>query len=436
MNYREATEFMYNRLPMFQRVGPVAFKKDLKNIRKLCEALGNPQQNFRGIHIAGTNGKGSSAAMLRAILESSGYKTGMYTSPHLQSFTERIQVGYKNIPENEVAAFITDNITVIDQIKPSFFEMTVAMAFAYFSKEEVDVAIIETGLGGRLDSTNIIIPEISLITNISLDHTDMLGKSIKAIAYEKAGIIKKGVPVVIGESNDESDPVFLGKANEYNATIYFADQTYSAFISDDKSVYISSIKDENDTNPLKIKKQFPFYQIKNILGVCQVCKILSTGNYKKIADTDIPEVLNDLFSKPSIRGRWQTLQKNPLIICDVAHNKAGISEIIKEIQNQSYRNLHIVLGMVNDKDVNMVLELLSTEASYYFCQAKIPRAMPASKLKSLAELKGLLGKVIEDVNEAIEAAKAEANEDDLIFVGGSTFVVAEIEGLMIDTGSN
>jgi dihydrofolate synthase/folylpolyglutamate synthase len=310
------------------------------------------------------------------------------------------------------------------------------MAFEYFSKEKVDIAIIETGLGGRLDSTNIIIPEISFITNISLDHTDMLGNSIKEIAFEKAGIIKKGVPVVIGESNNESDPVFLEKANEYNATIYFADQTYSAFISDDRFVYISSNKDENAAKPLKIANQFPSYQIKNILGVCQVCKILSTGYYKNIAVTDIPEVLNDLFSKPSIRGRWQILQRNPLIICDVAHNKAGISEIIKEIQKQSYRNLHIVLGMVNDKDVNRVLELLPTGANYYFCQAKIPRAMPAPKLKSLAEMKGLLGEVIEDVNEAIETAKSEANEDDLIFVGGSTFVVAEIEGLMIDTGSN
>ncbi len=432
MNYREATEFMYSSLPMYQRVGKAAFKKDLINIRALCQSLGNPQDSFRSVHIAGTNGKGSSAHMLAAILQISGYKTGLYTSPHLKNFTERIKINGNEIPELDVVRFVTENQKIIEQIKPSFFEITVAMAFDYFARQQVDIAIIETGLGGRLDSTNIINPELSLITNISLDHTEMLGNTIAEIAVEKGGIIKKHTPVVIGELNEDADPVFIQIADELVSGIHFAAHDYSVIKNRGK------IEIKNNKNGNRVIMQnsnlIPDYQVKNILGVLKVCDLLALDVFTKISSLNLADLFEEFFKKNSIHGRWEVLQKYPLIICDTAHNIAGISEVKNEIGKQSFKNLHIVLGMVTDKDAERVLELLPSSAVYYFCQAKIPRAMPALKLKSIANTLGLEGIVVEDVNEAIELAKLNANEQDMIFIGGSTFIVAEINGLMNNPG--
>ena len=409
---------------MYQRVGAIAVKKDLTNIRLLCETVGNPQDQFRSVHIAGTNGKGSSAHMLAAILQVAGYKTGLYTSPHLKNFTERIKINGLEIPESEVARIVSGNKEVLGQIKPSFFEMSVAMAFEYFAKQHVDIAIVETGLGGRLDSTNILKPEVALITNISPDHTQMLGNTITKIAKEKGGIIKWNTPVVISESDIQTADVFNRIATEKNASITFADTIYTW---DDTG---TRLFDNHNKQIVCLSKSnyLPEYQLKNIQGVLAVTELLCKKHYH-IDEDAVALGLRDFQKLTHFKGRWQVIYKKPLTICDTGHNIAGINEVIKEINKLQYRKLHIVWGMVDDKDAVKICSLLPKHASYYFCKPDIPRGMPVERLHSAAKKAGLKGSIIKNVDRAITEAIRQAKSDDLIFIGGSTFVVAEIKDI-------
>ncbi|MFY0591989.1 bifunctional folylpolyglutamate synthase/dihydrofolate synthase [Roseivirga sp.] len=406
MNYQEALDFLFNALPMYQRDGKKAFKKDLSNTLDLCKALGNPYKNFKSVHVAGTNGKGSSAHMLAAVLQQAGYKVGLYTSPHLKSFTERIKINGRPIAEEEVVDFVVKNKPHIDRIKPSFFEMTVAMAFDYFSKEEVDIAVVEVGLGGRLDSTNIITPEVSLITNIGYDHMDMLGSTLPEIAGEKAGIIKPNVPVVISEGNDEINPVFEKKAAQTNSDLIYADREKNSLNTDLEG----------------------FYQRKNVPGVLTTLDVLSTNGWD-ITEDATKEGLNNVVELTGLKGRWQTLNESPLTICDTGHNKEGFQLILDQIASLSIPNVHMVLGFVNDKNVKDLLTLIPKTYQLTFCMANIPRAMPLEQIEQLANALGIHANYIGDVNEAINSVTPLANKEDLVFVGGSTFVVAEIDGL-------
>lgn len=420
-DYPSTLQYLYDNLPIFQRVGAVAYKPDLINTLKLCEALGNPHLKFRSVHIAGTNGKGSSSHMLAAILQSTGYKTGLYTSPHLKAFTERIRIDGNEIGQAFVVDFVKRIKPVIEQIRPSFFEITVAMAFDYFVSENVDIAVIEVGLGGRLDSTNVITPLVSLITNISYDHKDLLGDTLQAIAGEKAGIIKPGVPVVLSEFQQEVIHVFEAKAKREHTQMAIASQRFSftnhQLHDDDK------VRWENLNPELK-----GIYQTKNIPGVVLTVEKLKERGFA-ISDEQIRAGISNTVTLTGLKGRWQKLGEYPLIICDTGHNEAGVNEVVKQIQQQSFRHLHMVMGMVKDKDISGVLRLLPSQANYYFCEAKIPRAMAAHDLSAKAMTFGLKGEVIPDINKAIEKAKSIATKDDMIFIGGSTFVVAEIEGL-------
>ncbi len=422
MDYQESLDYMLDQLPMYQRVGKAAFKKDLTNTLALCEALGNPQNSFPSIHIAGTNGKGSSAHLLQYILKSAGYKTGMYTSPHLKSFTERIRVNGIDVEKSFVADFITEQRDLMEDINPSFFEITVAMAFAYFAFKEVDIAIIEVGLGGRLDSTNVINPEISLITNISLDHTDMLGNSLELIATEKAGIIKEEVPVVIGHSTIETKHVFESKAARLNSPIVFADQVSEVQQKADQANLV--IDGMNYVLPEEIAD----YQVKNIPGVVLVLERIRS-KFPKLDSINISDSINNFFLEGGIQGRWQIIGIDPVIICDTAHNIAGVEAVMKQIESMVFTKLWCIWGMVNDKDISMILDIMPRKAEYIFCQASIPRALEANELLIAAGRSGLHGQVIADVNSALDFVKDKAGKNDLIFVGGSTFVVAEINDL-------
>jgi dihydrofolate synthase/folylpolyglutamate synthase len=419
VNYRETLDFLYNSLPMYQRVGRSAIKTDLTNIKLLCEELGDPQNKFKSIHIAGTNGKGSSAHMIASVLQEAGFKTGLYTSPHLKNFTERIKLNGIEIPEDDIVNFVNANKAAIDKIQPSFFEITVAMAFWFFAESSIDFAVVEVGLGGRLDSTNIIRPEVSLITNISLDHTQMLGTSIESIAYEKAGIIKEGVPVVIGEYQEESATVFSEISKERNAPILFAGKKYS--------IYREEILTKRDRLVLNLKG-WPNYQFRNLPGVLRTLDVLN-NNGLDISDKNIHDGIMSFKESTALKGRWQILNTNPLIICDTAHNEAGIKAVVEEISKIKYKKLHVVWGMVIDKAVEDMLDLLPGDAYYYFCQPDIPRAMDVEKIYSVAKKMALDGEIIEDVNDALARAVSCANEDDMIYVGGSTFVVAELKDL-------
>jgi dihydrofolate synthase/folylpolyglutamate synthase len=427
MNYSETLDFLYSKLPMFTRIGEAALKKDLHNTLALCESLGNPQDTFKSIHIAGTNGKGSSSHMLAAILQKAGYKTGLYTSPHLKDFRERIKINGKMLPKAFVSAFVKQEAKVIEKVQPSFFEVTVAMAFSYFAIEKVDVAIIEVGLGGRLDSTNIIHPELSLITNISLDHTNILGNSIKEIAFEKAGIIKTAVPAIVGEYTADSKPVFQEKAKEVGTTLQFAADDY----------HLESVRTQSNLvlvdvfrNKEMLYKDLALdltgtYQQYNILGVLASVDQLNKHGYK-ISKAHVYAALRQVKKLTGLNGRWQTLSKEPLVICDTGHNVAGITEVLKNIQATPFQELHMVIGMVKDKDISSILELLPKTATYYFTQPDLERALLATELQSKAEAFTLKGTVHPDVKSALAAAKAAASPADLIFVGGSTFVVAEV----------
>ena len=448
MNYQQTIEYLYSRLPMFSRQGQAAIKPGLKNIIRFCEILNNPQQNFRSVHIAGTNGKGSTSHMLAAILQTAGYKTGLYTSPHLRDFRERIRVNGEMIGEQNVVNFIDANKASIEQIEPSFFETTVAMAFDHFAKEEIDIAVVEVGLGGRLDSTNLITPLVSVITNIGLDHVEILGKDLFSIGSEKAGIIKSGVPVVISQRQSEIENMFIQKAADMQSSIVFASDKWEIENEDSK------IKNQNgdiDTTPLlvpedllgvtvtpklsdfqmiqsSIKLQLDLtgnYQLKNLAGVLSAVQELRNQGFA-IADEHIKTALMQVKTLTGLMGRWQTLSKNPLVICDSGHNEDGIREVIKNIAATPYKNLHMVIGMVKDKDISKILGLLPKNAKYYFCQPDIPRAKAVQELWAEATEAGLTGQAYSSVKSALEAAKESASSKDFVFIGGSTFVVAEI----------
>lgn len=427
MNYQQTLDFLYSKLPMFTRVGASAFKKDLTNTIILCEALNNPQNKFKSIHVAGTNGKGSTSHMLAAVLQAQGFKTGLYTSPHLKDFRERIRINGKMISKTEVKTFVKNQKKLIYKIEPSFFEVTVAMAFDHFAKNQVEIAIIEVGLGGRLDSTNIILPQISVITNISLDHMNMLGNTLEEIAGEKAGIIKQGIPVIIGETQSESKPVFIRKAEEMKAPIFFSDEQLKAKDIIVKNNRLSFSVYENDRLKYpNIKCDLTgLYQPKNIITVIKALEILSQKTGTTIVKQALFEGLKQVKNLTQLQGRWQTLSKNPLVICDTGHNEAGIAEVIKNIEATEYKNLHVVFGMVKDKDISKVLSLMPKKATYYFCKPDIERGLDEHELQNQAAAFGLKGENFQSVIKAKNAAIASAHGDDLIFIGGSTFVVAE-----------
>ncbi len=427
MTYAETLEYLYEHLPMYQRVGPIAYKKDLTNTRALCEYLGNPHRKFRSIHIAGTNGKGSVSHTIASILQEAGFKVGLYTSPHLKDFRERIRINGKMISEDSVINFTERIRPEIERIQPSFFEITVAMAFRYFAENQVDFAVIETGLGGRLDSTNIITPLLSIITNIGFDHQNLLGDTLPEIAREKAGIIKNNVPVVIGESNEQTISVFTQKANEENAPIYLADYAYSAdysFVSEDYSQQLFNIYRGGTMRYAGLVCDLlGLYQKKNIITVLQAVEILRVGF--DISDTALYAGVANVKRNTGLEGRWQILGKNPLIVADTGHNEHGLHEVIKQIQTVPHKKLHFVFGMVNDKNADHILRLLPRNAKYYFTKANMPRALGENLLTAKAEDHKLEGDPYPSVKEAIEAAKRNAKPDDFIFIGGSTFIVAE-----------
>lgn len=430
MTYEQTIAYLYEKLPVFHRIGKVAFKADLNNTIALCEHLDNPHQKFKSIHVAGTNGKGSTSHFLAAIFQSAGYKTGLYTSPHLKSFTERIRINGEPIPENEVVEFIESNQNFIETLAPSFFELSVGMAFDYFAKEEVDIAIIEVGLGGRLDSTNIITPILSVITNISFDHTDILGDTLPKIAFEKAGIIKQQIPVVISERNSETSTVFIDKAKAENAPIYFASDEYkvNAFELNENSIDLEIIRIQ-DKCLLNINSQLMGnYQSKNIMGVLKAIDLVVQMGYLINADS-IENGFAKVIDLTDLKGRWQTLSKYPTVLCDTAHNVGGIAQVLENLEKVNYNKLWMILGFVSDKDISTILNLLPKAANYIFCQADIPRALSADDLLKKAQNYNLEGIAITDVNIAIDYAKSMANLDDFIYVGGSTFVVAEINNL-------
>jgi dihydrofolate synthase / folylpolyglutamate synthase len=422
--YKETLHYLYESLPMYQRVGAIAYKADLTNTIALCAAIGNPQNKFRSVHVAGTNGKGSSSHMLAAVLQTAGYKTGLYTSPHLKEFTERIKIDGVEVSKDFVVDFVERIRPSIDEIKPSFFEITVAMAFEYFATQQVDIAIIEVGLGGRLDSTNVITPLVSLITNISWDHQDLLGDTLPKIAFEKAGIIKSNVPVVISERNMEVDSVFIKKAKEEISSIQFAQDNWNVK-SSVNGRYEVTHQSFFQSYQLDLKGD---YQRKNLAGVLNVVEILRSENYE-IGQDHVTHALQSVTTITGLKGRWQKLGERPLVICDTGHNEGGIREVVKQIEAQDFENLLIVLGCVKDKELSPILSQLPKRAYYYFCQAQIPRALDARELQKRANSFNLVGEVVKDVNQAVEMAKRQSGPNDFIFIGGSTFVVAEITNL-------
>ncbi len=426
LTYEATLEFLYANLPMFQRVGAAAYKADLTNTIALCEELGNPQYQFKSVHIAGTNGKGSSSHMLAAILQTAGYKTGLYTSPHLKEFTERIRINGSEVSKSFVIDFVERIRPAIARIQPSFFEITVAMAFDYFAQQKVDIAIIEVGLGGRLDSTNVITPLASLITNISWDHKELLGDTLPKIASEKAGIIKPQVPVIISERQTDVEAVFVAKANASKSHIQFASDVYEVDSSTEGNFQIHNRETGSKMNfSLDLKGT---YQRKNVAGVLATVDVLRNNGFT-IFNEQVVHALQNNTTLTGLKGRWQKLNDQPLMICDTGHNEGGIQEVVQQIRQQKYNRLWIVLGCVKDKDLQAVLSLLPKEAYYFFCQAKIPRALDAAELMKQSVVVGLKGEVISDVNQAIHAAKEISSKDDFIFIGGSTFVVAEIDEL-------
>jgi len=404
MTYKETLDFLFAQLPMYQRIGAAAYKADLKNTIALMKALGNPENKFKSIHIGGTNGKGSTAHMIASVLQEAGYKTGLYTSPHLIDFRERIKINGELIPEKNVIQFVKDSKSIIESIKPSFFELTVGMAFEYFAHEKVDIAVIEVGLGGRLDSTNVIMSEVSVITNIGIDHTQFLGKTKSLIAKEKAGIIKTNTPVVIGNTDNEIEKIFRLKAAELNAPVY-------------------SVK-ENAVSEYKIDLKGN-YQVDNLKTTVLTLNILVDKGWK-IPDSAIKKGLGKVSENTGLRGRWEKLNDYPKIICDTGHNAEGIKWISKQLAEESYGILHMVIGMVNDKNPEDILRLFPKKAQYYFCESSIPRKLPLEKLVKASKKVGLQSSGnFNSVKDAYHFALSEADKNDLIFVGGSTFVVAD-----------
>jgi len=426
-NYQDTLSYLFTQLPVFQRDGASAYKPTIANTIALCEVLGNPQEKFKSIHVAGTNGKGSSSHQLAAIFQAAGYKTGLYTSPHLKDFRERIRVNGECIPEQNVIDFAAKHEVLFEKIKPSFFEMTVAMAFEYFAHQQVEIAIIEVGMGGRLDSTNIIRPELCLITNISFDHQAYLGHTLEAIAGEKAGIIKKEVPVVIASTQTATQAVFKEKAATQNAPIYFADQLYHLQRTANSNQQFLEIEYTDALGTVqKLQSDLTgIYQLKNITGV--LCAIdLIKEKFPKINNEIIASALSKVKSLTGLKGRWEVLSENPLCIADTGHNEDGIQQILTQLTFCEYEQLHWVMGMVNDKDLNAVLALLPKNATYYFCKPNIPRGLDEQILQNTAQTFNLHGAYYASVSEALLAAKNNAKNTDLVLIAGSTFIVAEI----------
>lgn len=435
MRYQETIDYLYTRLPLFSRIGAAAIKPNLDNTLAICAHLGHPEKKIKTIHVAGTNGKGSTSHMLASIFQEAGYKTGLYTSPHLYDFRERIKVNGEMCSKAFVIDF-TDRIKpFIEKVEPSFFEITVGMAFDYFASQKVDIAIIETGLGGRLDSTNVIAPELSLITNIGFDHMALLGNTLEAIATEKAGIIKKETPVVIGEADASVKAVFQHKANQENAPIYFATewmQSKSFQNNWDTALFEFTQPLIHNLDAPLFPKNFTVecdlpgkYQAKNLMAVLVATQRLSTMGWRLTA----PKILKALLKvqqNTGLMGRWEMIQKQPRVILDVAHNEHGMHALLEQLSSLHYPQLHIVTGMVKDKDINAVLNLLPKSARYYFTQSHIPRALPYLELTALAKEHGLTGTSFEEVNEALSAAIKNANQQDLVLVIGSIFLVAEV----------
>lgn len=427
MNYSETLNWMFNKLPMYQRIGASAYKADLNTTINIINYLDNPQDSFKSIHIAGTNGKGSTSHSLASVFQEAGYKTGLYTSPHLRDFRERIRINGEMIPENEVVDFIEKHKDKLEELELSFFEMTVAMAFDYFRKEKVDIAIIEVGMGGRLDSTNVIKPELCVITNISLDHVKFLGENEEQIAAEKAGIIKPEIPVVIGETQEGSKDVFIKTAKEKNSPIFFADKIMDCRKDSNYSLDYQQFDIYKNNESYLKELKYPLlgnYQKKNLATV--ICALDILRDSFKIEEKHIIDGLANVIKNTSLMGRWQVINKNPLAIADTGHNVAGINEVNRQLAETKYNKLHFVLSVVNDKDIDGILQLLPKEAEYYFCKADIPRGLSADILFEKATNSGLKGKVYESVRNAYSSALANAQEGDLVFVGGSNFTVAEV----------
>ncbi|MBD2754404.1 bifunctional folylpolyglutamate synthase/dihydrofolate synthase [Spirosoma validum] len=428
MQYPEAIDYLYSRLPVFHRIGAKAIKPGLGNTLALCEALDNPHQKFRSIHVAGTNGKGSTSHMLAAIYQSAGYRVGLYTSPHLKAFTERIRLNGQPISEEEVARFVTQNQNLIESIEPSFFEVTVAMAFDFFARQSVDLAIIEVGLGGRLDSTNVITPVASVITNIGLDHTDILGDTLPQIASEKAGIIKPGILAIIGETQAETLDVFLNVAKSVQAPIIQADQQYS--IQDGGVVqgrrHVLVAHDKAPLQPFSLDL-LGSYQLRNLPAVLATVEELQSTY--PVSTTDERSALASVTSLTGLKGRFQILQEYPRVIADTAHNQAGLVALFETVRTLSYDTLRIVIGMVADKDRTNVLEVLPQSAVYYFCQAQTPRSLPVDELQREAAQLGRVGEAFVDVNEALATSLQEASSSDLILITGSNYTIAELTNL-------
>jgi dihydrofolate synthase / folylpolyglutamate synthase len=430
MTYQQTLDYLFSRLPMFQRIGAAAYKPNLDNTYKIATLLGDPHKKIKCIHVAGTNGKGSSSHMLAAILQQAGYKVGLYTSPHLIDFRERITINGKMIAKEEIVDFVEKYKTDFETIEPSFFEWTVGLAFSYFVKQEVDVAVIEVGLGGRLDSTNIITPVVSLITNIGYDHMNLLGDSLQKIAGEKAGIIKTKIPVVISEQQTDIYPVFTAKANELRAPIQFADKRFK--ISNhkhDNNFLECDVLDKktNATDTYKLDLTGK-YQLKNLLGVLNTVEVLIDEGFI-IEKKEVKKALSTVVKLTKLKGRWQTISDDPLIIADTGHNVDGIKQVLENLDRYKYKNLHIVVGTVNDKDIDKILQLLPNTATYYFVKASVPRALESDELQKNASQFKLKGEAFQTVESGLKAAKKAYKKGDLIFVGGSTFVVGDMLSL-------
>ncbi len=425
--YQQTLDYLFTRLPMFSRLGVAAYKKDLTNTIRLCEALGNPHLKFKSIHIAGTNGKGSTSHMLAAILQTAGYKTGLYTSPHLRNFGERIKINGQDVEEQFVIDFTKQVEPLIEEIEPSFFEITVAMAFEYFALHQVDIAVIETGLGGRLDSTNIIIPELSVITNIGWDHMNILGDSLEKIASEKAGIIKNEVPVVVGEILPELKQIFERKAKELDAPICYANEErwIPEWRNEKNELIVAVAKHHIDERRFYHLDLTGLYQAKNLLTTLQAVHILTAKGFN-IEEHHIVKALANVKKLTGLHGRWEVVHHSPFTVLDVAHNEDGIKQITSQLEHCNFHKLHIVLGMVKDKEIEKILSLLPAYAHYYFTKAQIARALPETELMNKARAFELSGQDYPSVNEALQDAATKARKEDMILVCGSVFVIGEV----------
>lgn len=424
MNYQQTLDYLFEKLPMYQRIGGAAYKADLKSTIELCRLLGNPENKFPSVHVAGTNGKGSTSHIIASALQEAGLKTGLYTSPHYRDFRERIKINGEMISKKQVISFVEKWKRQFQEIGLSFFEMTVGMAFDHFARKKVDIAVIEVGMGGRLDSTNVITPLVSVITNIGMDHMRFLGNTLPEIAAEKAGIIKSNIPLVVGETQDEIRNLFIQKAEALNSPISFADKNWQVFAAENSEFDIRL----NGKSYLN-KASFPLqgtFQHRNLISALETLRVLTLDQAVAISKNNIAAGIQNVVSNTGLKGRWQAMGTQPLIICDSGHNADGIMQVVDNIKATPHKTLHLVFGMVNDKSIESILKLLPGNAQYYFCKPAIPRGLDAAILVKEAQRFGLTGAVFSSVQQALEAAKSAAASNDLIVVGGSTFVVAEV----------